>query len=66
MQKIIRKPNINLILFIASLFTTFLIGMLALKKGENISFDEEKKLVLNEAIEVLKDWSKFKESQLLY
>lgn len=40
--------------------------LLKQKKGENISFDEEKKLVLNEAIEVLKDWSKFKESQLLY
>jgi len=37
MQKIIRRPNINLTLFIASLFTTFLIGMIALKKGENIS-----------------------------
>ena len=37
-----------------------------LKKPENISFDEEKKLVLNEAVEVLKHWSKFKESQLAY
>lgn len=37
-----------------------------LKKPDNISFDEEKKLVLNEAVEILKHWSKFKESQLSY
>ena len=37
MQKIARKPPINLSLFIASLLTASLLGILALKKGENIS-----------------------------
>jgi carboxyl-terminal processing protease len=36
------------------------------KKGENISYEDEKKLVLGEAVEVLKHWGKFKESSLLY
>ncbi len=36
------------------------------KKQESISYDEEKKLVLDEAVEVLKHWSKFKESSLNY
>jgi carbon starvation protein len=37
MQKIARKLPINLSLFIASLLTASLLGILALKKGENIS-----------------------------
>jgi len=36
------------------------------KKGENISYEDEKKLVLGEAVEVLKHWGKFKESSLVY
>ncbi len=36
------------------------------KKGETVLYDEEKKLVLEEACEVLKHWAKFKESSLLY
>ncbi|MFZ4673921.1 MAG: hypothetical protein ACOYL1_06235, partial [Chlamydiia bacterium] len=36
------------------------------KKGETITYEEEKKLVLDESCEVLKHWAKFKESSLLY